>query len=133
ATPDLNLATSLGAQYYEKQTESRTSIGRVFPTPDVTTVGGAAVSFGNEDFIENKTFGAYIQEQIGWRNRVFLTAALRADRNSAFGSEADAALYPKFSGAWVVHEEPFWNIAPVSSLRLRAAWGASGRQPDVFA
>src|SRR5690606_22342372 len=30
-------------------------------------------------------------------------------------------------------EEPFWNVAPVNSLRLRGAWGKAGRQPDTFA
>ena len=42
---------------------------------------------------------------VGWRNRAFLTAAVRADDSSAFGVDFDAAIYPKLSGTWVVSEE----------------------------
>src|SRR5690606_9065109 len=42
-------------------------------------------------------------------------------------------IYPKVSAAWVISEEGFWNVAPVNQLRLRAALGKAGRQPDVFA
>ena len=37
------------------------------------------------------------------------------------------------SGAWVVSEEPFWHFGFVSTLKLRAAYGASGQQPQSFA
>src|SRR5690606_26185597 len=83
--------------------------------------------------IENKSLGFYVQEEVGWNNRLFVTGAVRFDDNSAFGQEFDAAVYPKISATWVVSEESFWNTDLVSSLRLRGAWGASGRQPDVFA
>jgi outer membrane receptor protein involved in Fe transport len=73
-----------------------------------------------------------VQEQVDLNNRVFLTGAVRMDDNSAFGTEFDAAVYPKLSGTWVLHEEPFFNLDFVSALRLRGAWGAAGRQPDLF-
>src|SRR5690606_40246315 len=45
----------------------------------------------------------------------------------------DAAIYPKVSATWVVSEEAFWRVGPITSLRLRSAWGKAGRQPDSFA
>jgi TonB-linked SusC/RagA family outer membrane protein len=126
-------ATSVGLQYYTKRIETSRSFGKLFPSPAVGTVGGAAVTSAEEDLTENKTVGVFIQQQLEWRNRVFVTGALRGDDNSAFGATYEAAIYPKFSATWVVHEEPFFNIEPVSSLRLRTAWGAAGKQPDVFA
>lgn len=125
-------ATSFGAQYYRKQFTLASEFGQNFPTPDVTTVGGAAVTSSSEDYVENKTLGMYVQEAVGWRNRLFLTAAVRGDANSAFGKDYKAAYYPKLSGAWVVSEEPFWHLSPVNSLRLRGAWGQAGQQPDAF-
>src|SRR5690606_29959073 len=98
-----------------------------------TTVSGGSVRDGGESFVENITAGVYFQQQVGWRNRVFLTAAVRADANSAFGESFKAAYYPKLSGTWVMHEEPFWNIDWVSQFRLRSAWGAAGQQPATFA
>ncbi|MDP2957582.1 MAG: TonB-dependent receptor, partial [Longimicrobiales bacterium] len=71
--------------------------------------------------------------EVDWRNRVFLTTAVRGDDNSAFGAEYEAAFYPKVSATWVMHEEPFWKVDWVSSFRLRGAWGAAGKQPSTFA
>jgi hypothetical protein len=73
-----------------------------------------------------------VQEQLGWNDRLFLTAGLRGDGNSAFGKDFKAAYYPKLSGAWVVSEEPFWRWSKINTLRLRSAWGQAGQQPDVF-
>jgi outer membrane receptor protein involved in Fe transport len=58
---------------------------------------------------------------------------LRADDNSAFGANFDFIVYPKAAATWVVSEEPFWTLSFLNSLKLRAAWGRAGQQPDAFA
>src|SRR5690606_9541333 len=87
----------------------------------------------NHEYVENKSLGIYVQEELGLNDRLFFTGAVRFDDNSAFGADFDAQIYPKVSAAWVISEEGFWNVAPVNQLRLRAALGKAGRQPDVFA
>ncbi len=125
-------ATSFGVQYYQKQSTLASEIGTNFPTTSVTTISGAAVTTAGEDFAENKTLGSYLQEQIGWRDKVFVTAAVRADANSAFGKDYHAAIYPKLSGAWVLSDELFWPYERINTVRLRGAWGQAGQQPDAF-
>jgi TonB-linked SusC/RagA family outer membrane protein len=125
--------TSFGAQYYRKRTQWSEARGQRFPAPNLTTVGAAALTFGNEDFVENVTVGSYLQQQFGFNGRMFLTGAVRVDNNSAFGSNFDFAVYPKVSGTWVVNEEPFWKWAFVNTLKLRAAYGQTGQQPETFA
>ena len=134
-TPAFNTATSVGVQYYERVSNSLTNIGAGFPSPLSTTVNQTPVSSAQilYSYIENKTLGFFVQEQLGWNNRLFLTGALRFDDNSAFGAELSPDAYPKVSGTWVVSEESFWNVGLINSLRLRAAWGQAGRQPDTFA
>jgi TonB-dependent SusC/RagA subfamily outer membrane receptor len=129
----LGTATSYGVQYYTKAEFQTTSHGEDFAIRALSTVSAAARTEASETFFENSTLGVYIQEQLDWDNRIFVTAAVRGDDNSAFGTNFDAAIYPKLSGAWVVHEEDFWNIDAVDQFRVRAAWGKAGRQPDVFA
>jgi TonB-linked SusC/RagA family outer membrane protein len=132
-TPNIVASTSAGAQYYAKQFDRQVSQGFEFPIPGPGDVGSGARRDASELFQENKTFGVYAQEQLAWKNRLFLTAALRADGNSAFGANFDAAYYPKFSASWVLSEEPFFAGSDiVSQLKLRAAWGRAGLQPDVF-
>ena len=129
----LGFKTSAGAQFYHKRTEVVTAVGRNFPTAAITAIAGAAVSTSSESFVENKSFGVFLQQEVALRDRIFLTAAVRADDNSAFGADYNVAIYPKLSAAWVLSEEPFFNVPMVSSLRLRGAWGQAGRQPDAFA
>ena len=126
-------ATSGGFQYYRRNTRLLSATGQQFPTPDVTSIAGAALQFGSEDAVENITVGGYIQEQITFKDRLYLTGAVRMDRNSAFGESQGAVTYPKLSASWVVNEEQFWKVSWLPTLRLRAAYGLSGQQPDAFA
>jgi hypothetical protein len=132
-TEQLNTQTSYGLQYYTRENRMLQSSGTQFATSSLTTVRAAAVRDADETFVENTTVGVYVQEQLAWQNRLFLTGAIRMDDNSAFGSGYDAAVYPKLSGTWVVSEEPFWNIDMINQFRLRSAWGEAGKQPDAFA
>ena len=130
---DLIASSAVGVQYYYKQFDQNISQGFEFPVPGPGDVGSGARVAASESFQENKTFGVYGQEQLAWKNRVFLTAAMRADGNSAFGANFDAAYYPKFSASWVISEEPWLaNSSVLSQLKLRGAWGRAGLQPDVF-
>jgi TonB-linked SusC/RagA family outer membrane protein len=125
--------SSVGWQYYRKFHQFFTASGEEFPAPGVSTVGSAARRLGADDYVENSTVGSYIQEELGLNNRMFLTFGLRVDDNSAFGKDFDIQTYPKVSGSWVVSQEPFFGIDPIDVLRLRAAYGSSGQQPDAFA
>src|SRR5690606_9455311 len=44
-----------------------------------------------------------------------------------FGLQA----YPKVSGSWVLSDEDFWNPS-WGQMKLRAAYGQSGRAPGAF-
>ncbi|HET9985866.1 MAG TPA: SusC/RagA family TonB-linked outer membrane protein [Longimicrobiales bacterium] len=129
---DFTLTTSLGIQYYGRRTLEVDAQGSEFPAVPITTISGGAQRTGGETFVENRTLGAFAQEQVSWNNRVFVTGAVRADDNSAFGKEFNAAIYPKFSATWVVSEEPFWHVPWLDQLRLRTAWGQAGQQPGTF-
>lgn len=132
-TPDIESRTSFGGQYYRKFTDVASAFGRQFPAPDLKTIAATAITTGFDDYVENSTVGVYGQQQFTWKDRLFLTAALRADDNSAFGQDFDLVYYPKFSASWVLGEEPFFNVPFVSALKLRAAYGQSGQQPENFA
>jgi TonB-linked SusC/RagA family outer membrane protein len=129
----LGSATSVGGQYYSRVDELTGVTGAQFAGAGVRTVSGATIRTGTDNVIQNTTVGLYVQQQFDWRNRLFLTGALRGDANSAFGSEFKAVKYPKVSASWVVSEEPFWKVPFVTQLKLRAAYGQSGQQPAAFA
>jgi len=130
----LRLETAFGAQYYRKQTEAVLAHGETFPVNDLETISSGALKTAQENFVENKTVGLYIQEQVSWRDRLYVTAAIRGDDNSAFGKSYKATHYPKLSLSWIASDESFGSRLPfVSSLKFRTAWGKAGQQPDAFA
>jgi TonB-linked SusC/RagA family outer membrane protein len=132
-TSALTSNLSVGGQFYNTEQNLSFLGGRGFPAPGVETVSATttAVAAAQEQTI-NTTIGAYAQEQIGWHDRLFLTAAMRVDNNSAFGNEFKWVTYPKVGASWVVSEEPFWHWSAINTLRLRTAYGESGRQPVAF-
>lgn len=128
----VQFTTSVGLQHYRAETSTIQATGTTFPAAPITTITGGATRSGTETYLANATVGMYVQEQAAWRNRLFLTAALRGDDNSTFGKNYKAAYYPKISGSWVMSDEPWFNVPLVSELRLRAALGAAGIQPGTF-
>ncbi len=134
-TDSWSTATSVGAQYFVKSLSAFSVTGTGFAHPSSRTVNQTPASNATLgfDFIENKSLGFYVQEELSWNDRLFLTGAVRFDDNSAFGADFEAVTYPKLAATWVISEENFWNLDLVNSLRLRGAWGKAGRQPDAFA
>ncbi|MGH7461091.1 MAG: TonB-dependent receptor domain-containing protein, partial [Longimicrobiales bacterium] len=99
--------------------------------PGTSSLNGTSSDFQvDETNAENITIGAYAQQQLAWRDRVFANVAVRGDRNSAFGTNLGWIWYPAVSASWVVSDESFFPELPaLASLRLRGAWGQSGLRP----
>jgi TonB-linked SusC/RagA family outer membrane protein len=131
--PSLRSQTSVGGQFYNTETAFVSASGNIFPAPGLTSVSATTIDRTNtEDREEEKSLGFFAQQQFGWKDRVFVTVGLRSDDHSAFGRNFDRVYYPKFSGSWVVSEEPFWNLRAFDALKFRAAYGRSGQQPVNF-
>src|SRR6267378_3404831 len=127
--PTLNSKTSIGVQYLKDNFFGVRANGQNLP-PGGSAITGAAIRTASEETTLAVTVGTYVEETLGWRDRVFLTGAIRRDRNSTFGSKARSVNYPKLQGSWVLSEESFYPRAlPFSNLKLRFAYGASGQQP----
>ena len=131
---NLRLTTSGGMQFYQRQESSTLAHGETFPVEALETVSSGSEKRAGEDFLENKTFGVFVQQQASLSDRLFVTGAVRGDDNSAFGTNFDFVVYPKLSASYVISDEPFFQdvMGAVNTLKLRAAWGKAGKQPDVF-
>ncbi len=125
--------TSFGAQYYRNRFEISCASGSAFPAVGITTVSATTQSRATcHDIEEDATLGLYAQEQIGWNDRLFITAAIRADDNSAFGQNFDRVYYPKLSLSFIPVEGTNSRFSFLNTLKLRAAYGESGKQPITF-
>ena len=126
---------SFGSQFIHEIAERLTGGGAGLVTNSAILVTNTASSTVSQGYGESKALGLFVQEQIGYRDRLFAQFGLRADRNSAFGSNVGTFYLPKVGASWVVSEEDFFQpLTPVvSTLRLRGAWGTTGRSPSATA
>ena len=135
AKPWANLKTSVGGDYTNAETDGEFAQGRgLAPGASSLAATSTFVSFSAQEPTAVKTLGFYAQEQVGLRDRVFITGAVRTDQNSAFGSNFQHVVYPKVSLSWLASDESFfpkWDW--MNSFRLRGALGANGVQPGATA
>ena len=135
-TTNIKSTTTFGSQVIADKSNTLGATGIGIGAPDVTLVNLLQRSTGSETFSENNSVGYYIQEQVGLKDRLFLTAAVRADDHSSFGKDFDLIVYPKLSASYVISDEPaargFLDAARITSLKLRTAWGRAGRAPTAY-
>ncbi len=105
--------------------------GDGFPGVGEPTVSSAASTLGFEDRQKIWNAGFFFQNVFDLQDKYFVTVGARVDGNSAFGEGFGLQFYPKASAAWVVSDEDFWDPG-LGELRLRAAYGQSGRAPGAF-
>ena len=129
-TESINSQTRVGAQFFRNLNDRNEASAEQLP-PGATQVSAGAIKDAGEETADSRTLGAYIEEALSFNDRLFVTAAVRTDRNSAFGQNFQAVYYPKLSVSWVLSEEPFFSTPTwVNQFRVRSAYGSAGRQPN---
>ena len=125
----LNSKTTIGTQYIDYKLDQNSATGTQL-SPGSQTANGGATPGATEGTTFQKTLGIFVEEAVSLRERLFLTASVRTDQNSAFGTEFQRVFYPKASLSWIVSDESFFpELGFMDLFRLRAAFGASGVQP----
>lgn len=128
-SPDVTSVTTGGLQYFRHFIEGTIAVGTGL-VPGSESISAASESESSEFASATRSLGLFLEERIGFRQRLFLTAGVRADDNSTFGSSLDPVLYPRLGASWIVSAENWFpGGGPVDELRVRAAWGASGLEP----
>jgi TonB-linked SusC/RagA family outer membrane protein len=136
-TYDLHLGESLrssfswGGQSVTTETQSTSAHGERFPGPGEPVVSSGGLTLGFESRVRVVNAGFFVQNLFDYKNRYFLTAGVRVDGNSAFGENLGLQAYPKVSLSWIMSDESFFPES-MGQLKLRAAWGQSGRAPGAF-
>lgn len=131
-TDELESQLSFGAQYDVSIFERVEATGEDYGSEHITLVGAGAETSGSESYSETRTLGMYVEEELSYRDRMYLTGALRVDNSSVFGDEIETVLYPKANASYVISDEPFFDVDVIDNLRLRLAYGAAGNIPGPF-
>ncbi len=130
-TSDLRNSFSWGGQTITEEEVNLQGTGDGLPGPGNHTVSAGSTLIAIEDRFRVINAGFFFQNLFDFRDRYFLTLALRIDGNSAFGSGFGLQPYPRASVSYVVSDEDYWPDT-WGSLRLRSAYGQAGRAPGAF-
>ena len=126
--------STLGTQYSDVAFTRTDAFGAKLLAGTGSLAGTTARFAVSETNTDVRTLGFLGREQVAWADKVFLTAGIRTDRNSAFGANFRRVYYPSLSASWVVSDAGnFPKISAISSLRLRAASGSAGQNPGYLA
>jgi len=126
-----NVTLSAGGQSITTEQRTIQGEGTDFAGPGDPDLDAGANRLSWESRIREVNAGFFGQALFNMKDRYFFTAGIRVDGNSAFGQSLGLQAYPKFSASYVISDESFWSDS-YGSLKLRAAWGQSGRAPGTF-
>jgi TonB-linked SusC/RagA family outer membrane protein len=126
---------SFGSQIQARRTDLTSAQGTGLVSNDVRNVSSAAqLTGGGQSASEDRQVGFFGQAQVTWRERVYLQLGGRVDQASSFGIDSEPFYSPKVGVSYVISDESFFrnmfseNL--VSALRIRAAYGVTGRAPN---
>jgi TonB-linked SusC/RagA family outer membrane protein len=98
-----------------------------YTSTDVEFVTGAGQIMGSASYAANALTSAFGRLDYNFDSKYILSAALRTDGSSRFGTDVKYATFPSLSAAWRMKEESFLrNVKWLSELKVRASYGVTG-------
>ena len=108
-----------------------TGVGNSFAGPGVSSISSAATTQSTERYTKTVNLGFLAQDRFSIKEKLFMTAGIRIDGNSAFGKDFGYKKYPKFDVSYDLSKESFLPKF-FSAGRIRAAYGQAGKMPGPF-
>ncbi|QJW90235.1 SusC/RagA family TonB-linked outer membrane protein [Spirosoma taeanense] len=128
---DLNFTTSVGTVRLTNSQRQSYIEGRGLKPGPNKNPNTADTRVTDTYYLESQDVGYVAQEEINWKDRIIATGGVRFDKSSLNGDNNKLYTFPKASLAINVANFGFWTSRElVSSLKLRAAYGQTGRSPS---
>jgi len=125
---NLDMRTTGGFNYTSQRVRiTQASANGLAPVGELVSAG--SVFSATQSDVELRTLGFYGQQEIGFRDKLFLTAAVRYDASSTFAPSERWQAFPKFSASYVLLNN---RPGALNNLRLRSAIGWAGSQPGIL-
>ena len=102
--------------------------GSNFSDDRIQTIDAALVKNNPSMDIQEWSLISYLSRlNYTYKNKYLITASIRRDGSSRFGSNKKWGNFPAVSAGWVVSEEPFMqNLDWLSFLKVRGSFGVTG-------
>jgi len=120
----------VGSELYQNTAIGGYVQGRSFPSDDFTYIQSAGIVDDGASFREpaHSILSFFGEARYDYKDRILVTASLRADGSSNFGANNRFGYFPTLSAAWRISEEEFWKYDFINNLKLRASFGLTGNE-----
>lgn len=131
-TPELGashkLTATLGMSYLQNDNKGSYIQGENYPSDAIPDLSGAATITGGSSYNERYTFLSYfLRANYAFNNKYLLSASIRTDGSSRFGSQNHYGWFPAVSAGWLISEEDFLKgNSTLNYLKLKASYGVTG-------
>jgi TonB-linked SusC/RagA family outer membrane protein len=123
--------TQLGYSMQYERNHYVLAQGRGLPPIAETVTGANTPLVPADERSELSVSGAYLQQNVGYRNQLFVTGAIRLDGSSVFGENERNQVYVKGSASYVLSDADYWKNNWWNLLKLRVAYGQSGNLTGI--
>jgi TonB-dependent SusC/RagA subfamily outer membrane receptor len=129
----LTASSIFGGQLFSNFSRSADVTMQEFATPKIKNMSsGLKYISSDDDLLDYKEAGIYIQQDFKLDDTYFVTLALRNEYSSVIGDEAPSIFYPRVSGAWRIDKYGFLP-SEINLAKVRLAYGQSGQLPGSLA
>jgi len=131
-----SMSALVGHSYQRFFLQTRVFSANKFPISDLEPIYNPGLA-QELTMVSNKPSGSATRNELQsffsrvnyqYNDKYLLTATVRVDGSSKFGSNNKYGVFPSFSAGWRLSEENFLKSSPFSDLKLRAGWGRTGNQ-----
>ena len=123
---------AFGGQAIATRSDLSGAQGIGLTTNAARSINAAAQTTGEQSYGESREVGVLAQVDLSFQDRLYFQIGGRLDRSSAFGEDVDTFFNPKVGVSYVISDEGFYPVgleSLIPTLRLRGAWGSTGRSP----
>ena len=123
---DHNFNFLVGQSFSANQiTRSSLSSGNLYTSPTIETLPNGSTGSTNSE--KNTLLSYFGRIQYDYKEKYLLSASIRRDGSSRFGSDRQWGLFPSLSLGWRIKEENFMkDVNWITDLKLRASGGING-------
>jgi TonB-dependent starch-binding outer membrane protein SusC len=123
-----DIKVTVANSYQQSQFETISAGATNFPGNDITTLSAGAVKTkASSSGASYGIIGYLARLNYVFMDKYLLTASIRRDASSRFGTNNRWGTFPAISAAWRLSKESFMEpIGFINDLKIRGSWGLSG-------
>ncbi len=126
------LSAILGSSYETSTTETSFRLARV---NSISTLEGLSETDPN---LQNPLLGDsrfsflsfFTRVNFNFEDKYLVQVSGRMDGSSRFSEDNRIAYFPAISAGWNIHNESFFNVGAISTIKLKASYGLVGTTPE---